>query len=193
MPRDWYGESKAEAERIASSFAGAIDLAIARPCRILGPGDRENLFFFKLVRTGLRLSVAGGPRPISMVDVEDVVVLLVLLATRSEAIGQAFFAAGEDTTLEELQQSVARTLGRTTRQVRVGPGTLRMLGALADGASHLLGRYLPFSRKMVQQLLAPAWTCSAEKAERLLGFRPRWSIPDSVRRSVAWYQQRGWI
>ena len=192
-PRDWYGESKAEAERIASSFAGAIDLAIARPCRILGPGDRENLFFFKLVRTGLRLSVAGGPRPISMVDVEDVVVLLVLLATRPEAIGQAFFAAGEDTTLEELQQSVARTLGRTTRQVRVGPGTLRLLGALADGASHLLGRYLPFSRKMVQQLLAPAWTCSAEKAERLLGFRPRWSIPDSVRRSVAWYQQRGWI
>src|SRR5262249_43846329 len=59
-PRDWYGESKAEAERIAFSFAGAIELAIARPCRILGPGDRENLFFFKLVRTGLRLSVARG-------------------------------------------------------------------------------------------------------------------------------------
>jgi nucleoside-diphosphate-sugar epimerase len=37
-PRDWYGESKAEAERIASSFSGAIDLAIVRRCRILGPG-----------------------------------------------------------------------------------------------------------------------------------------------------------
>jgi len=192
-PKDWYGESKAEAERIASSFSGAIDLTVVRPCRILGPGDRENLFFFKLVRNGLQLSVAGGPRPLSMVDVEDVADLLLLLATRPEAIGQAFFAAGESTTLEELQQSVARTLGCKPRQVRIGPGTLRTLGALADGASHLLGKYLPLSRKLVQQLLAPAWTCSAEKAERLLGFKPRWSIPDSVRRSVAWYQQRGWI
>ncbi len=192
-PRDWYGESKAEAERIASSFAGAIDLAIARPCRILGPGDRENLLFFKLVSRGFRLSVAGGPRPLSMVDVEDVVALLILLATRPEAIGQAFFAVGGSTTLEELQQSVARTLGRKTRQVRVGPAPLRMLGALADGASHVLGKQLPLNRKLVQQLLAPAWTCSGEKAERVFGFSPRWSIPDSIRRSVAWYQQRGWI
>src|SRR5262249_6965901 len=192
-PQDWYGESKAEAERIASSFASAIELTIARPCRILGPGDRENLFFFKLVRAGVRLSIAGGPRPLSMVDVEDVVALLILLATRPEAIGQAFFAAGEETTLEELQERVARALGRNARQVRIGPASLRMLGALADGASHLLDKYLPFSRKMVQQLLAPAWTCSPEKAERLLGFTPRWSVPDSIRRSVAWYQQRGWI
>jgi len=192
-PQEWYGESKAEAERIASSFAGGIDVAVARPCRILGPGDRENLLFFRLVKKGLQLSVAGGPRPISMVDVDDVATFLILLATRPEAIGQAFFVANGSTTLEALQQHVAEALGRRPRTLRVRPGLLRLLGAVADGASRISGKHLPLNRKLVQQLLAPAWTCSGQKAEEFFGYRPVWSIPDSIRRSVAWYAERGWI
>jgi nucleoside-diphosphate-sugar epimerase len=192
-PQEWYGESKAEAERIAFSFANALEIAVARPCRILGPADRENLVFFNLVKKGLRLSVPGGPRPLSMVDVDDVASFLILLATRSEAPGEAFFVADGSTTLEELQDCVAQALGRKTRRVSVHPRILRVLGALADGASRISGRHLPLNRKLVRQLLAPAWTCSGEKAERILGYRPRWLIPDSVRRTVAWYVERGWI
>lgn len=192
-PRDWYGESKAEAERIASSFAAAIDLTIARPCRILGPGDRENLFFFKLAKKGWRLSIAGGPRPLSLIDVDDVVSLLVLMASRPEANGQIFFAADGEATLEELQDAVAEALGQKPRKLCLRPSTLRVLGAVADGASQISGKYLPLSRKLVQQLLAPAWTCSGAKAQRVLGFRPRRSIPESIQRSLAWYQQRGWL
>jgi nucleoside-diphosphate-sugar epimerase len=192
-PLEWYGESKAEAERIASSFGEAIDVAVARPCRILGPGDLENLLFFKLVRKGVRLSVAGPPQPLSMVDVDDVVDLLILLATRPEAVGQAFFVAGGTTTFEALQESVAESLGRKTRRVAVPPGVLRVLGSLADGVSRLTGRHLTLNRKLVQQLLAPAWTCSGQKAEKILGFRPGCSVPDSIRRSAAWYVERGWI
>lgn len=192
-PRDWYGESKAEAERIACSFAPQLEVAVLRPCRILGPGDRENLFFFRLVRRGWRLSVTGGPRPLSLIDVEDVVALLVLLGTRAEAVGQTFFAADGSATLEELQEMVADALGQKTRRLTLGVPALRTMGALADWASRISGKNLPINRKLVQQLLAPAWTCSGEKAERVWGFKPRRPIVDSVRRSVAWYQERGWI
>jgi NAD(P)-dependent dehydrogenase (short-subunit alcohol dehydrogenase family) len=47
-PVEAYGESKAEAERIAFSFAGRVPVAVARPPRIVGPGDRENLLFFQI-------------------------------------------------------------------------------------------------------------------------------------------------
>ncbi len=193
LPQEWYGESKAEAERIAFSFASSLDIVVARPCRILGPADRENLLFFNLVARGFLLSVPGGPRPLSMVDVDDVASFLILLATRAEALGQAFFVAHSNTTLEQLQDCVAEALGRKTRRLSIHPWVLRMLGALADGASWISGKHLPLNRKLVRQLLAPAWTCSGEKAERILGYRPRWSIPDSIRRSVAWYVERGWI
>jgi len=109
-PREWYGESKAEAERIA--LASGLEVSVARPPRILGPGDRENLVFFRLVRRGIRLRIGGGPRPLSVVDVDDVVELLLLQSSRPEAVGEVFFAPGPDqTTLEEIQELAARAWG----------------------------------------------------------------------------------
>ncbi len=107
-PAEWYGESKAKAEQIAFSYNGRLEVAVARPPRILGPADRENLVFFKLVMRGWRLAIGGGPRPLSMVDVDDVVDGMLLLAERPEAVGEAFFlTANETTTIEELQDRVA--------------------------------------------------------------------------------------
>lgn len=191
-PREWYGESKAEAERIA--LASGLQVSVARPPRILGPGDRENLVFFRLASRGIRLSIGGGPRPLSVVDVDDVVDLLVLQSTRAEAVGEAFFAPGPtDTTLEEIQDLAANALGLRPRTLPLAPPVLRALGALADGVSQLTGRHLPLNRKLAAQLLAPAWTCSGEKARARLGWVPRVGVASSIARSAAWYQAEGWV
>ncbi|MHB8873518.1 MAG: NAD-dependent epimerase/dehydratase family protein [Myxococcaceae bacterium] len=192
-PEEWYGQSKAEAERIAFSYSDRFQVTAARPSRILGPGDRENLVFFKMVKQGVRLKIGGGPRPLSMVDVDDVVELLLLMAERPEAVGEAFFAAGATTTIEQMQDTIAFALGVSVRTLFIPPPVLRGLGHAADFASRLTGRHLPLNRKLARQLLAPAWTCSTAKAERLLGYRPATGIDDSLKRSAAWYQQRGWI
>ncbi len=193
LPEEWYGESKAEAERIALGTAG-LEVTVARPPRILGPGDRENLVFFRLVKRGIRLEIGGGPRPLSVVDVDDVVECLLLLAVRPEAVGEAFFTPGPDqTSLEEIQELGARALGVTPRTLRLSPGRLRALAAMADGWSRLTGKHLPLNRKLARQLLAPAWTCSGEKARARLGWVPRIDARTSIARSAAWYQAHGWI
>ena len=192
-PEEWYGASKAEAERIAFGAVG-LEVSVARPPRILGPGDRENLVFFRLVKRGFRLSIGGGPRPLSVVDVDDVVELLLLLATRPEAVGEAFFAPGPgETTLEEIQELCARALGGRPRTLHLSPLLLRALATAADGVSRLTGRHLPLNRKLARQLLAPAWTCSGEKARTRLGWIPRIDVPSSIARSAAWYQAQGWV
>ena len=192
-PEEWYGESKAEAERIALGTAG-LEVTVARPPRILGPGDRENLVFFRLVKRGIRLEIGGGPRPLSVVDVDDVVGLLLLLAARPEAVGETFFSPGPDeTTLEEIQTLGAEVLGVRPRTLRLSPGRLRALAAMADGFSQLTGKNLPLNRKLARQLLAPAWTCSGEKARARLGWIPRIDARTSIARSAAWYQAHGWL
>lgn len=193
-PAEWYGESKAESERIVLSYADRLPVTVVRPPRILGPGDHENLTFFKLVQRGIRLEIGGGPRPLTLVDVEDVVDLMLLVAERPEALGQAFFVAGpEYLSLEALQDIGARELGLHPRTVHLPPWLLRALAAGADVITQATGRKLPLNRKLARQLLAPAWTCSGAKAERLLGFRPRRDLADSIRRSARWYQEQGWL
>jgi dihydroflavonol-4-reductase len=193
-PEEWYGESKAEAERIAFGPRGQLEVTVARPPRVLGPADRENLVFFRLIRRGIRLAIGGGPRPISVVDVDDVVDFLLLLSERPEAVGEAFFCPGPSTTtLEEIQDQGARILGARPRTLHLSATSLRLLAAAADVASQVTGRHLPLNRKLARQLLAPAWTCSGEKAAARLGWRPRVAVSESIARSAAWYQAEGWL
>ncbi len=84
-PREAYGESKAEAERVALSFADRLAVAVARPPRITGPGDRENLFLFRIVHRGFLLALSGEPRPLSFIDVADCARGFLALAARPEA------------------------------------------------------------------------------------------------------------
>ena len=152
----------------------------------------------ELIRIGSiqigEIQFGGGPRPLTLVDVEDVVDLLLVLADRPEALGQAFFVAGSKAlTMEELQDIGARELGVSPRTVKLSPWMLKSLAAAADVITQTTGRKLPLNRKLARQLLAPAWTCSGAKAERLLGFRPRRDLEDSIRRSARWYREQGWL
>jgi len=194
QPREWYGESKAEAERLAFSFAGRLPVTVARPPRITGPGDRENLFFFRIVARGFVLGFPGEPRPLSFVDVEDCARGMELLATHPGAVGQAFFLASpERTSVEGLQHEVARALGVRARVLRIPPALLRGAGSLADLASRVLGRHLPLNRKLAEQVLAPGWVCDTGKARQVLGFEARVGLSESIQRSADWYREVGWI
>jgi nucleoside-diphosphate-sugar epimerase len=119
---------------------------------------------------------------------------LIELGRRPEAAGEAFFvAAAGTTTLEEIQEQAAQHLGVKTRTLRMAPAVLRGLATAADWVSQISGTRLPLNRKLAAQLLAPAWTCSADKARARLGFEPRHTLADSIRRSAEWYRASGWL
>ncbi len=193
-PEEWYGESKAEAELIAFSFQSKLEVTSCRPARIIGPGDRENLTFFKLVKRGIVLRILGHERRLSMVDVEDVVDQLLLQGDLPQASGEAFFCASNETlTVQELMTEAARLLKVKTKTVPLPPVVLRALAAGADLVSDATGKKLPLNRKLARQLLAPGWTCSIEKAKRVLGFHPKRSVHESLQRSAESYLAAGWL
>ncbi|HEX9053077.1 MAG TPA: NAD-dependent epimerase/dehydratase family protein [Anaeromyxobacter sp.] len=191
-PVEAYGASKAEAERIAFSFADRVPVTVARPPRIVGPGDRENLLFFRIAAAGLALSF--GDRPLSWIDVDDCARGLLLLAGRPEAVGQAFFLASpEPTSAEELMRQAGLALGVRTRRVPVPAALLRAAAAAADVATRVSGKKLPLNRKLAAQVLAPGWRCDPSKARRLLGFEARTPLADSIARAARWYREQGWV
>ncbi|HEY6106292.1 MAG TPA: NAD-dependent epimerase/dehydratase family protein, partial [Anaeromyxobacteraceae bacterium] len=193
-PVEWYGESKAEAERIALSYGGRLPVAMARPPRIVGPGDRENLVFFRIVKAGFLLDLGGPPRPLSFVDVEDCARGFLDLAESPAAEGQAFFLASPGRTdLVSLQREVARALGVSPRAVPIPAPLLSALAWASDGVALASGLKLPLNRKLARQLLAPGWTCDPGKAHRLLGFEARVSLAESVGRAASWYREQGWL
>jgi nucleoside-diphosphate-sugar epimerase len=190
-PAEWYGESKAEAERIAFTYAGRIPVAVARPPRILGPGDRENLLFFRIAARGLVLRILGPERPLSWIDVDDCAAGFAVLGEHPAAVGQAFFlGSDEPTSVVGLQRDVARALGVPTRDLPVPPAVLRALGWAADMGTRISGVKLPLNRKLVRQILAPGWRCQVDKAREVLGFVAGTPLSDSIDRSARWYREQ---
>jgi nucleoside-diphosphate-sugar epimerase len=193
-PAEWYGESKAEAERIARSFADRLPVAVGRPPRIIGPGDRENLFFFRIVARGIALRILGAERPLSWIDVDDCARGFVLLGERPEAAGETFFLASrERTTFEQLQREVARALGVRPRTLPIPPVVLTGLAWAADAVSKTSGHRLPLNRKLARQLLAPGWTCCTDKAQRLLDFSAPTPLAESVAGAARYYREHGLV
>jgi nucleoside-diphosphate-sugar epimerase len=45
----------------------------------------------------------------------------------------------------------------------------------------------------VRELLAPAWICTTERAERELGFRATIPLPEGIRETADWYRSEGWL
>jgi nucleoside-diphosphate-sugar epimerase len=191
-PVEPYGTSKAEAETIALSFADRLRVAVARPPRIMGPGDRENLLFFRIARAGLVLDF--GDRPLSWIDVDDCARGFLLLADRPEAAGEAFFLASpETTTAAGLMREAARALGVRPRRIPVPDAALRALAAAADAVTRATGRRLPLNRKLAAQVLAPGWVCDPSKARARLGFEARTPLAESIARAARGYLEAGWI
>jgi nucleoside-diphosphate-sugar epimerase len=191
-PAEPYGESKAEAERTARAYGDRVPIAIARPPRVMGPGDRENLLFFRLARRGLALSF--GDRPLSWIDVDDCARGLLLLAERPEARGEAFFLASPAlTSAEAIMAEAGRALGVATRRVPVPAPLLRALAAAADAVTNATRRRLPLNRKLAAQVLAPGWVCDPSKARIRLGFEAGTPLAESIGRAASWYRQHGWL
>lgn len=191
-PVDPYGASKAEAERLVLAHAARLPVAIARPPRIMGPGDRENLLFFRIARRGLALSF--GDRPLSWIDVDDCARGFLLAAERDEARGEAFFLAAPETiTTAGLFEEIARSLGVRSRRVPVPALLLRAAAAAADLFSDVTGRKLPLNRKLAVQVLAPGWVCDPSKARERLGFEARTPLAESIARASRWYVDHGWL
>ena len=193
-PHEWYGESKAEAERLVLGYRERLPVSVARPPRIMGPGDRENLLFFRIAAHGIVLRFLGPERPLSWIDVDDCARGFAALAEHPRAAGEAFFLASpERTDVVGLQRAVARALGVRAREIPVPPALLSALAAGADVVTNATGHRLPQNRKLARQVLAPGWTCHVEKARDLLGFEATTPLDASLRRAAEWYRAQGWV
>jgi nucleoside-diphosphate-sugar epimerase len=193
-PVEPYGASKAEAERILRAYADRLPVTVLRPPRIMGPGDRENLFFFRIAKAGFAIGFSGPPRPLSWIDVDDCARGFLVAAERPEAVGEVFHLAHPDPTdAPSLMAAIGDALAVKTRRVTVPAPALRAAAAASALLTRLGGPRLPLNPKLAAQLLAPGWRVDASKARDRLGFEATTPLAASIAAAVRWYRERGML
>ena len=181
-----YGQAKVLAERLCLEYRNrGMCVPIVRPKSFVGP-ERLGVFalLYDWASDGRGFPMIGrGDNRYQLLDVEDLCEAIYLTATIDPARANDTFNIGAKvfTTMREDYQSILdyAGFGKRVRGLPATPviWTLRVLEAL---------KLSPLYRWVYETAATDSFV-SSEKAERVLGFAPKYSNKDALIRNFTWY------
>jgi nucleoside-diphosphate-sugar epimerase len=192
-PGDVYQRTKLDGELLARSYHRdrGLPVTVARPTAIYGPGDRRLLKLFRMIARRRFVVLGRGDIFYHMVHVDDLVRGLRLLGSHPLAPGQVFILGGERYyTLREIANLIAEAEGVPAPWLRLPARPFQIAGTLCEKVCIPLGIEPPIHRRRVD-FFTKSRAFTIEKAVRLLGYRPRVSLPEGIRSTLEWYLAHG--
>jgi nucleoside-diphosphate-sugar epimerase len=181
-----YGEAKIRAEEVCLEFRKkGMCVPIVRPKSFIGP-ERLGVFaiFYEWAKDGKNFPMIGwGNNRYQLLDVEDLCASIYLCLTLDQDVANDTYNIGAATftTMKEDYQAVLDRAGFGKRIVGTPAGpaiwALRTLEAM-----HLSPLY-----KWVYETACTDSFVSIEKAEKKLGFSPKFSNKQALVRNYEWY------
>jgi nucleoside-diphosphate-sugar epimerase len=194
-PGDVYQETKLLGEqrgREAAARAG-VELVIARPTGIYGPGDRRLFKLFGEVARGRFVMLGRGRNYYHVTYVSDLCAGFRLCGTVPAAAGRTYIlGGGEVTTLGDLVRITAEIAGRPGPRLRLPIWPVWLAGACCEAVCAPLGIAPPLYRRRVD-FFRKSRAFDIARARRELGFAPQVGVRDGIRRTLEWYREHGWI
>ena len=185
-----YKRSKYLAEEVVREAAqGGLSVVIVSPSTPVGPGD------VKPTPTGqLVLDAAAGRMPayvdtgLNIVHVDDVAAGHLLAYERGRA-GERYILGGQDMSLREILELIARLERRNPPRVRLPYGVVLPIAYLAEGFARLTGRSGRITLEGVRMSRKKMFFSSA-KAARELGYQ--WRPPvQAFEDAIRWFRDNG--
>lgn len=194
-PGDIYQVSKVEGEQVAHDAAArtGVELVIARPSGIYGPGDRRLLKLFRGVARRRFMILGDGKIFYHLTYIDDLVEGFRLCGEVPAAAGRTYIlAGGEVPMLNDLAAMIAE-------EARVPPPTLHLpvwpfwfAAAACETICAPLGIEPPIYRRRVDFFTkSRAFDISRARAE--LGYEPQVGLRQGIQRTLLWYKQQGWL
>jgi nucleoside-diphosphate-sugar epimerase len=189
-----YVDTKIASEQVVlqAHAAGEIECVVIRPADVYGPGSRPwTVLPVEAIRARRFVLPAWGRGVFSPLYVDNLVDALTLAIAHPNAAGQVFtIGDGRAVSCGEFFGHYGRMLGRPT------PGAPTWLALALAGGSELAGRITRApteSNRETTRYLARTGTYSIEKARRVLGYEPRVSLEDGMKRTEEWLRERGLV
>lgn len=187
-----YAETKSLSEQAAlDAAADQLEVAILRPAMVYGPRSSAwTITPVRLAQRRLPVLIGDGRGFSHPVYVDNLIDAYLLAATRPQAVGEAFTISDGDVEWRDFFGQYARLAGRRAYGVSV---TLARSGASILGlVFKVMRRPSVISRASVGFMSGRA-RLNTDKAQRMLGWSPRISFDEGMRRTEHWLKETGMI
>ncbi len=195
---NYYIETKIAAEKkVLEAGNGDLDVVIIRPKGLIGIGDTSILPRIIEANNKIGIPVFKGREDIlaDMTSVENVAYSVLLCMEKEGISGEIFnITNGEPTNQKELLKYVSESLGTEFRYKRLSFGRIYIIASVLEGIySFFKVSREPLLTKYTVCTLAFSQTLNIEKAEKLLGYKPRISLRDEIKRFGKFYKENGFV
>lgn len=194
-PGDVYQASKLEAERLARDAGDRtpLEVVVARPIGIYGPGDTRLLKMFRGIARRWFPMVGSGEALYHLTYIDDLVEGFRLCGETPGAAGRTYLLAGPTyTTLNELVEAVAGELDAPAPRWRLPVWPVRAAGALCEAVCAPLRIEPPLHRRRVD-FFTKSRAFDTTRARAELGYAPKVDLRAGIHMTAAWYREQGWL
>jgi nucleoside-diphosphate-sugar epimerase len=194
-PGDVYQRTKLEGEQLARDAARrlGVEIVVARPSGIYGPGDRRLLKLFRGVARRRFPMLGTGRIYYHLTYIDDLVEGLRLCGEHTAAASRTYIlAGGEVTTLNELVMRIAHAAGVSPPRLRLPVWPFWVAGAVCEALCVPLGIEPPLYRRRVD-FYTKSRAFDITRARHELGYEPRVGLDEGVARTLGWYRDHGWL
>lgn len=192
-PGDVYQRSKLEAEQLASAYGAAhgLDVVIARPIGIYGPGDLRFLKMFRGLARGRFPMLGTGQVFYHLTYISDLVRGFQLCGEVAAAAGRTYILAGpEYTTLSDLVALIAAELRVDPPRIKFPVWPVWLAGAACEAVCIPFGIEPPLFRRRVD-FYRKSRAFDTTRAREELGYNPTVALETGIHQTAEWYRGQG--
>jgi nucleoside-diphosphate-sugar epimerase len=162
-----YARSKHLSEQsLHKNGVQAFNWTVLRPPAVYGPGDKELLAVWRMMKRGIAPAPGNRANRFSLIHVDDVVGAILAILNRSEAFAQVFElddgnAAGYK--MADVAAAASVVMERTVRVRTIPAILLYFAGILGSLGAFVTRNPAMLNRQKARELLHPDWTCHAHR------------------------------
>jgi len=194
-PGDVYQETKMEGEAVARAAAAdtGLEVVIARPTGIYGPGDRRLLKLFRGVARRRFVVLGSGRIYYHLTYIDDLVDGFRRCGESPAAAGRTYIlAGGEVTTLDDLVNLIAAEAGVRPPRAHLPVWPFWAAGAVCEMLCAPFGIEPPLYRRRVD-FFTKSRAFDITRARTEISYAPQVSLREGIRRTLEWYKAAGWL
>lgn len=188
-PGDIYQRTKLAGEELfAQAMADGLTGSIFRPGAIYGPGDMRLLKMFKQINREFFPLFGGGTNLYHLSYIDDLTDGIILCGEHPNAVGERFIlCSNEYGTLKELAATIAEKLEVKAPTFAPPIRPLMLAAKICEALCRPLGIDPPLHTRRVE-FFVKSRAFDNSKARKLIGYAPKVSTAEGVRKTIVWYQ-----